>query len=104
MNTVLTIGVSDCSGGAGIQADLKAFTVLGCYGMAVVTAVTARNTSGAVGGANKGIQTVAEEVVASQMEAIAQDLPVGALKTGFLGSPAMMDAVAECIRQHELDQ
>ena len=72
MYTALTIGVSDSSGGAGVQADLKVFTVLGVYGMAVVTAVVARNTNGA-----RGVQSVDQEIVAKQIEAIAEDLPVG---------------------------
>ena len=99
MYTALTIGVSDSSGGAGVQADLKVFTVLGVYGMAVVTAVVARNTNGA-----RGVQTIAQEIVGKQIEAIAEDLPVGGLKTGFLGSPAMIDTVADGIRRHGLDQ
>jgi hydroxymethylpyrimidine/phosphomethylpyrimidine kinase len=98
MQTALTIGVSDSSGGAGIQADLKVFTILGVYGMAVITAVVARNTASA-----RGVQTVEEEIVGKQIEAIAEDFPVGAFKTGFLGSPAMIDAVAEGIRRNSLD-
>ncbi|HEY4328100.1 MAG TPA: bifunctional hydroxymethylpyrimidine kinase/phosphomethylpyrimidine kinase, partial [Phycisphaerae bacterium] len=77
--------------------------VLGVYGMGVVTAVTARNTNGAVGG-SAGVLTMPLELVDKQMEAIAEDLPVGGLKTGYLGSPAMIDAVAEGIRRHRWDK
>jgi len=99
LHTALTIGVSDSSGGAGVQADLKTFTVLGVYGMAVVTSVVARNTQGA-----RGVQTIDRELVASQISALADDFPIGALKTGYLGSPAMIDTVAETIRRHTLDK
>ena len=103
MFTALTIGVSDCSGGAGVQADLKVFTILGVYGMAVVTAVVARNTNGPIGGA-EGVQTIHESLVGRQIEALAEDFPVNSLKTGYLGSPAMIDAVAHSIEHHRLDR
>lgn len=102
MHTALTIGVSDCSGGAGVQADLKAFTVLGVYGMAVVTAVVARNTQGPRGG-SRSVQSIDRDLVANQIDAIAEDFPIGALKTGYLGSPAMIDIVAETLRRNHLD-
>jgi hydroxymethylpyrimidine/phosphomethylpyrimidine kinase len=99
MYTALTIGTMDCSGGSGVGADLKTFTALGVYGMVVVTAVVARNTNG-----SRGVETIAEEMVARQIEAVADDFPVGALKTGFLNSPGMADAVAASIRRHGLDR
>ena len=98
MNTALTIGVSDCSGGAGIQADLKVFTVLGVYGMAAVTAIFSRNTTG-----NRGMTVLDESIMLSQIQAIAEDLPVGAVKTAYL-STRMIGTVAEAIRSHALDR
>lgn len=97
MQTALTIGVSDCSGGAGVQADLKVFTVLGVYGMAVVTAVLARNAG------SRGMFPLEENVMLAQVEAIAADFPVGAVKTGYL-STRMISAVAGALQAHGLDR
>jgi hydroxymethylpyrimidine/phosphomethylpyrimidine kinase len=102
MHTALSIGTMDCSAGSGVGADLKTFTVIGVYGMAVVTAVVARSTTGTHGPG--AVVTISEELVGKQIEAIADDLPVNALKTGFLNSPGMADAVAESIRRHGLDR
>jgi hydroxymethylpyrimidine/phosphomethylpyrimidine kinase len=98
MHTALTIGVSDCSGGAGVQADLKAFTVLGVYGMAVVTAVLARNSAG-----GRGLHPLDESAMLAQVGAIAEDFPVGAVKTGYL-STRMIRAVAGAIQSHGLER
>jgi hydroxymethylpyrimidine kinase/phosphomethylpyrimidine kinase len=99
MQTALTIGATESSGGSGVQADLKAFTVLGVYGMAITTSVIARNTNGSL-----GAEDLDPRFVVRQIEAVAEDLPVGAFKTGFLGMPAMIDAVAEGIRRAGLDK
>ena len=69
--TALTIAGSDSSGGAGIQADLKTFSALGCYGMSVITAVTAQNTLGV-----RNIYPLSPEAVYAQIDAVAQDIPV----------------------------
>ena len=86
---VLTIAGSDPSGGAGIQADLKAFATLGAFGAAVVTALTAQNTRGV-----RGIETVSPAFVVQQLDAVLEDLDVRAIKTGMLGRVAVVEAVA----------
>jgi hydroxymethylpyrimidine/phosphomethylpyrimidine kinase len=85
----LSIAGSDPSGGAGIQADLKTFTVFGVYGLAVVTALTTQDTRGV-----HAIADVEAGVVARQLEAILDDLPVAAAKTGMLLRSAVVEAVA----------
>ncbi len=86
----LTIAGSDSSGGAGIQADLKTFTVLGVYGASVITALTAQNTTGV-----QGVHAVPPEFVAAQMRSVLGDLSVGAIKTGMLANAAIIRAVAD---------
>ncbi len=95
--TALTIAGSDSGGGAGIQADLKAFEAHGVFGMSVVTAVTAQNTSEVT-----AVHEVPAEVVTAQIDAVAADLPVGAVKTGMLASPEIVAAVASGIETHDL--
>ena len=86
----LTIAGSDPSGGAGLQADLKTFAALDVYGAAVVAALTAQNTCGV-----RARLDVAPDFVAAQLDAVLDDLPVGAVKTGMLGRAAIVDVVAE---------
>lgn len=93
----LTIAGSDSSGGAGIQADLKTFTVLGVYGASVLTALTAQNTRGV-----SAILSVPPSFVAQQIDAVASDLNVAATKTGMLGDRATVLAVAEGVHRHDL--
>jgi hydroxymethylpyrimidine/phosphomethylpyrimidine kinase len=93
----LTIAGSDSSGGAGIQADLKTFTVLGIYGASALTALTAQNTLGVT-----AIYPVPPEFVALQIDAVASDLKVSATKTGMLNDRATVLAVAEAIGRHDL--
>jgi hydroxymethylpyrimidine/phosphomethylpyrimidine kinase len=81
---VLTIAGSDSGGGAGIQADLKTFAALGAYGASVLTAITAQNTLGVT-----GIHPVPAEMVAAQLDAVLDDLPVAAVKVGMIGDPAV---------------
>ena len=97
MRTALTIAGSDSIGGAGIQADLKTFTALGVYGMSVVTAVTAQNTSGV-----SGVELLSSEIIAKQIDAVAGDFPVNAFKTGMLANAEIIDTVAAGIRKHSL--
>ncbi|MCY4192884.1 MAG: bifunctional hydroxymethylpyrimidine kinase/phosphomethylpyrimidine kinase, partial [bacterium] len=80
----LSIAGSDPSGGAGIAADLATFAALGAHGTAVITAVTAQNTVGV-----QGIHLVPVDFVARQLDSVLADLPVGAVKTGMLGSREM---------------
>lgn len=95
--TALTIAGSDSCGGAGIQADLKTFTVLGVYGMSAVTAVTAQNTLGV-----RDVLEVAPQLVASQVDAVAGDIEVDACKTGMLGSARIIETVADAIARNNL--
>lgn len=84
----LTIAGSDSGGGAGIQADLKAFSALGVYGASVVTAVTAQNTR-----AVTAVHEIPADVVGAQIDAVLGDLAIGAIKIGMLFSPAIVRAV-----------
>jgi len=93
----LTIAGSDSSGGAGIQADLKTFTALGVYGASVVTALTAQNTTGV-----RGVLAVPPEFIIAQVEAVASDLNIAAVKTGMLGDRATVLAVAEAVQRLRL--
>ena len=96
---VLTIAGSDSGGGAGIQADLKTITVLGGFGMSVVTALTAQNTLGV-----HGIHEVPPEFVAAQFDAVATDIGVDAAKTGMLTSSEIIRVVAGKIRQYGIEK
>jgi hydroxymethylpyrimidine/phosphomethylpyrimidine kinase len=86
----LSIAGSDPSGGAGIQADLKTFAAFDVYGAAVLTCATAQNTV-----AVRATGELPVELVAAQLDAVLDDLPVGAIKTGMLGRAAIVAAVAE---------
>ena len=85
----LTIAGSDSSGGAGIQADLKTFTAFGVYGASVITALTAQNTQGV-----RGVETVSPAFVIAQMDAVLEDLEVGAIKTGMLATAEIVTAIS----------
>ena len=78
---VLTIAGSDSGGGAGIQADLKTFSAIGCYGMSVITALTAQNTRGVT-----GIHAVPPVFAVQQIEAVFSDIGADAVKIGMLYS------------------
>jgi hydroxymethylpyrimidine/phosphomethylpyrimidine kinase len=97
MKTALTIAGSDSSGGAGVQADLKTFTVLGVYGMSAITAITAQNTLGV-----KEALEVSTALVAKQIDVVATDIQIDATKTGMLGSTEMIDAVEDAIKRNKL--
>jgi len=92
---VLTIAGSDSGGGAGIQADLKTFSAIGCYGMSVITALTAQNTRGVI-----GIHAVPPAFAVQQIEAVFTDIGVDAVKIGMLYSAALIEAVAEALKNH----
>jgi len=89
---ILTIAGSDSSGGAGIQADLKAMLALGGYGMSAITALTAQNTLGVT-----GIHAVPPEMVRKQIEAVLEDPGVDAIKTGMLLNREIIAAVADVL-------
>ncbi len=93
----LTIAGSDSGGGAGIQADLKTFSALGCYGMSVVTALTAQNTREV-----RNIQAVPGAFIADQMRAVLEDIGVDAVKIGMLHAPEVIRVVAEVLGEHKV--
>jgi hydroxymethylpyrimidine/phosphomethylpyrimidine kinase len=92
---VLTIAGSDSGGGAGIQADLKTFSAIGCYGMSVITALTAQNTRGVI-----GIHAVPPAFAVQQIDAVFTDIGADAVKIGMLYSTELIEAVAEALKKH----
>ena len=94
---VLTIAGSDCGGGAGIQADLKTFAANGCYGMSVITALTAQNTQGVT-----GIHPVPVDFVARQLDAVFSDIGADAVKIGMLFSPELIETVARKLEEYRV--
>ena len=93
---ILTIAGSDCSGGAGIQADLKTITAHGMYGMSVITALTAQNTKGVF-----GIQETPAAFVTKQLEVIFSDIKPDAIKIGMVSSAEIITAISEFLIQHK---
>ncbi len=96
MKKVLSIAGSDCSGGAGIQADLKTFSAHGVFGMSVIVSVVAENTSRVI-----GIQDISPDMIQKQIDAVFEDIDVDAVKIGMLSTPVCMEAVAEKLRQYQ---
>ncbi len=94
---VLIIAGSDSGGGAGIQADLKTVSALGCFGMTVITALTAQNTTGVY-----GVVEMTPKFVAQQIEVCVTDIGCDAVKTGMLANADIIAAVAEQVRKHQL--
>jgi len=97
MPTALTIGGSDSGGGGGVQADLKTFAAFGVYGTCAVTAIAAKNTVGVT-----AFEPLSADLVTAQMEAVASDIGVDAVKTGLLASAAIVEVVAAGIEALEL--
>ena len=92
---VLTIAGSDCSGGAGIQADLKTFSAHGVFGMSVVVSVVAENTFRVI-----DIQDITPDMVEKQIDAVFEDIEVDAVKIGMLSQPVLMEAVAGKLKHY----
>jgi hydroxymethylpyrimidine/phosphomethylpyrimidine kinase len=92
---VLSIAGSDSGGGAGIQADLKTIAALGGYGMTAITAITVQNTVGV-----RAIQALPAELLAQQIDAVAEDIGVDAVKIGMLHDVAVVRAVAAALQRH----
>ena len=90
MKTALSIAGSDCSGGAGIQADLKTMTMLGVYGMSAITALTAQNTTGV-----SAISAVTPEFLRQQLDSIFEDIRPDAVKIGMVPSSELMETIAQ---------
>jgi hydroxymethylpyrimidine/phosphomethylpyrimidine kinase len=89
---VLSIAGSDSGGGAGIQADIKAITALGCFAMTAVTAITVQNTQGVT-----GIHGVPENIIEAQIGSVLSDLGADCIKTGMLGTQSVIDVVAAAL-------
>jgi len=96
---VLSIAGSDSGGGAGIQADLKTFAALGCFGMTAITALTAQNTCGV-----RAIHSVPPEMLRAQIDAVLEDIGADAVKVGMLHSPEIVRTVAQAIDRHHLSR
>jgi hydroxymethylpyrimidine/phosphomethylpyrimidine kinase len=99
MRTALTIAGSDSGGGAGIQADLKTFAAHRVYGTCAITAITAQNTQGVI-----TWQALPADLVTAQIEAVAGDIGVDAVKIGMLGTAAIVEAVAAAIAALDLPE
>ncbi len=97
MKRVLTIAGSDSGGGAGIQADLKVITILGGFGMSVITALTAQNTVGV-----QGVHPVPIHFIELQMESVLCDIGADAAKTGMLANAHIVTAVADRLKRHRI--
>jgi len=95
MKKVLSIAGSDCSGGAGIQADLKTFSAHGVFGMSVIVSVVAENTSRVI-----DIQDITPDMIAKQIDAVFEDIEVDAVKIGMLSQSDCMEAVAMKMKQY----
>ncbi len=94
---VLSIAGSDSGGGAGIQADLKTFAALGCYGMTAITALTAQNTCGV-----RAIHGIPPQMLRDQIDAVIEDIGAHAVKIGMLHAPEIVVTVSEAIDRHAL--
>jgi hydroxymethylpyrimidine/phosphomethylpyrimidine kinase len=92
---VLSIAGSDSGGGAGIQADLKAFARCGVHGMTAITALTAQNTVGV-----EAIETVSPEMIIAQVRVVAEDIGIDAVKIGMLGNVTTVEAVVEALKTY----
>lgn len=95
MKKVLSIAGSDCSGGAGIQADLKTFSAHGVFGMSVIVSVVAENTGRVI-----GIQNVSPDMIGKQIDAVFEDIEVDAVKVGMLSTPDCMKEVAAKLKYY----
>lgn len=95
--TALTIAGSDSGAGAGIQADLKTFAALGCYGTSVITALTAQNTRGV-----HSVEEISATFVKAQIDAVLDDIGAEAVKTGMLRSTEVVWVVAESLKSHSV--
>lgn len=98
MKTALSIAGSDCSGGAGIQADLKTMTMNGIYAMSAITALTAQNTTGVT-----GIMEATPDFLKQQIDMIFTDIRPDAVKIGMVSSSALIETIAESLRQYQAE-
>ena len=98
MKTALTIAGSDCSGGAGIQADIKTMTMNGVYAMSVITALTAQNTTGV-----RAIQESTPEFLEQQIDAVFEDIFPDAVKIGMVSSSALIRVISDRLRYYNAE-
>lgn len=98
MKTVLTIAGSDCSGGAGIQADIKTMIMNGVYAMSAITALTAQNTMGVT-----GILEISPEFLEQQLDSIFTDIRPNAVKIGMVSSPELIRMIGKKLRQYQAE-
>jgi hydroxymethylpyrimidine/phosphomethylpyrimidine kinase len=96
---VLSIAGSDSGGGAGIQADLKTFSALGCFGMTAITAITAQNTCGV-----NAIHAVPADILAAQIDAVVTDIGIDGVKIGMLHDPDVVNVVAQAIKRYKWER
>ncbi len=96
LKKALTIAGSDCSGGAGVQADLKTFSAHGVFGMSVIVSVVAENTCRVI-----GIQNITPDMIKKQIDAVFEDIEPDAVKVGMLSSPECMATVSEKLKQYK---
>ena len=96
MKRALSIAGSDCSGGAGIQADLKTFSAHGVFGMSVIVSVVAENTEKVI-----DVQDISEDMIKKQIEAVFEDIGVDAVKIGMLSNPQCMKTAAEQMKHYK---
>lgn len=92
---ILSIAGSDCSGGAGIQADIKTISALGGYAATAITALTVQNTTGV-----RAVHTVPAEMIRGQIEAVMEDLHPDAIKIGMVDSSITVRVIADCMRKY----
>lgn len=98
MKKILSIAGSDCSGGAGIQADMKTMTTMGCYAMSVITALTAQNTMGVY-----GVSDVSPEFVGKQMDCVFEDIRPDAVKIGMVSNREIIEVIADRLSFHKAE-
>lgn len=94
---ILTVAGSDSSGGAGIQADIKTISAIGCYAMSAITAITSQNTTGV-----RSIQGINPQIVSDQIDMVYEDIPPIAAKTGMLYDRAVVEAVSKALARHSV--
>jgi len=97
MKKVLTIAGSDCSGGAGIQADIKTITAHKMYAMSVITALTAQNTTGVF-----GVMDISADFVAAQIDAVMTDIFPDAVKIGMVSSPEIIEVIVQKLKEYNV--
>jgi len=95
---LLTVAGSDSGGGAGIQADLKTFAALRCFGMSALTAITAQNTEGV-----QGVQMLPGDFVSQQLDSVLKDLGADAVKTGMLGTKEIVEVTAAKLKEYGVE-